>query len=145
LTIKHLVIPDVQVKPGHDTAFLTRIGQYAVDKKPDVLVCIGDFADMPSLSSYDVGKKSFEGRRYRADIEATRLAMEALVQPIVEYNERAKKQHRERYSPRMVLTLGNHEDRITRVVESDPKLDGTISLADLIRLGSCTLFTAYYY
>lgn len=129
--MKHLVIPDVQVKPNHDATFLTRIGRYAVDKKPDVIVCIGDFADMPSLSSYDFGKKSFEGRRYKADIQATHTAMEALISPITEYNKRAKAQHRERYSPRLVLTIGNHEDRITRVVESDPKLDGTISLDDL--------------
>ena len=129
--MRHLVIPDTQVKPGYNYNYLNNIGKYIVHKKPDTIIMLGDFADMPSLSSYDVGKKSFEGRRYRADIEATRLAMEALIKPIVDYNERAKKQHRERYSPRMVLTLGNHEDRITRVVESDPKLDGTISLDDL--------------
>ncbi len=42
----------------------------------------GDFADMPSLSSYDIGKKTFEGRRYKADIEAAHSAMEALLAPI---------------------------------------------------------------
>mgnify|MGYP001582728163 CR=1 FL=1 len=31
----------------------------------------------------------------------------------------------------MYLTLGNHEDRITRAVNSDPKLDGTIGISDL--------------
>lgn len=127
----HLVIPDVQVKPGHDFTFLTRLGKYIVDKKPEVIVCIGDFADMPSLSSYDVGKKSFEGRRYKADISAAHEAMDALLSPIHEYNSKAKLGHRERYKPRLVLTLGNHEDRITRVVENDPKLEGTISLDDL--------------
>jgi len=43
---------------------LTWAGQYAVDKKPDVIVHIGDHWDMPSLSHYDKGTKSFEGRRY---------------------------------------------------------------------------------
>lgn len=129
--MKHLVIPDVQVKPGHDFTFLRRIGNYIVDKQPDVVICIGDFADMPSLSSYDVGKKSFEGRRYKSDIEATHSAMDTLLSPIREYNAKAKRNHRERYNPRLVLTLGNHEDRISRAVENDPKLDGTIGLEDL--------------
>lgn len=131
MTKKHLVIPDVQHKPGLSTTFLTHIGEYIVDKRPDTVICIGDFADMPSLSSYDVGKKSFEGRRYRSDIEATHEGMEALMAPIHNYNKRAKANHRERYTPRFILTLGNHEDRITRAVNNDPKLDGTIGLEDL--------------
>lgn len=128
---KHLILPDVQIKPGHDTAFLTAIGNYIVEKQPDVVVCIGDFADMPSLSSYDVGKKAFEGRRYRADIEATHAGMEALLEPLQTAHRRARKGHKARYTPRLVLTLGNHEDRISRAVNSDPKLDGTLGLSDL--------------
>lgn len=128
---KHVVIPDVQIRPGDSTDFLRRIGQYIVEKKPDVVVCIGDFADMPSLSSYDVGKKSFEGRRYKADIEAAHAGMEALLGPITEYNAIRRRGHRELYQPDLVLTLGNHEHRINRVVEGDPKLDGTISINDL--------------
>lgn len=128
---KHIVIPDVQFKPGNDTAFLKAIGNYIVDKKPDVVINIGDFADMPSLSSYDVGKKSHEGRRYQADIDATTKAMEVLLSPIKEFNQSAKRKHRGRYNPRLVLTLGNHEERISRAVENDAKLDGTIGLKDL--------------
>jgi hypothetical protein len=123
-----LVLPDVQAKPGIDFSYLSRIGQYAVDKRPDVIVCIGDFADMPSLSSYDKGKKSFEGRRYKRDIEAAQFAMQAFLKPINDHNE--KQPHRQ-YKPRMVLTLGNHEARISRACEDDPKLDGVLSLKDL--------------
>ena len=120
LMTKHLVIPDCQVKPGHNFGYLRRIGQYIVEKKPDVIVCIGDFADMPSLSSYDVGTKSFEGRRYKSDIEAAHEGMEALLAPIRRHNVHAKKGHRERYVPRLVLTLGNHENRINKVTNSGP-------------------------
>jgi hypothetical protein len=129
--MKHLVLPDVQFRPGDDTTFLTRIGRYIAEKQPDVIINIGDFADMPSLSSYDQGKKSFEGRRYKADIEATHEAMDALFEPIREYNRKAVKNHEKRYNPRYVLTLGNHEDRISRAVNDDAKLDGTIGLEDL--------------
>jgi hypothetical protein len=54
--------------------------------------------------------------------------MSAFVTPMVDYNAA----HPEApYKPRMVLTLGNHEHRIQRVIEEDPKLDGTIGLSDL--------------
>lgn len=129
--MKIAVIPDVQAKPGNDFSFLTAIGNYIVAKRPDVIVQIGDFADMPSLSSYDVGKKSFEGRRYKDDIQASHEAMEALLSPIVAYNERAKANHKERYTPRRILTLGNHEHRIERATENDAKLDGVLSINDL--------------
>lgn len=129
--MKHLIIPDTQCKPGHDFTYLTKIGKYMVEKQPDKVICIGDFADMPSLSSYDVGKKSFEGRRYRADIEASHAAMTALLAPLWEHNRKAARNHKERYNPELILTLGNHENRINRVINDDPKLDGTISISDL--------------
>lgn len=127
----HLVIPDCQVKDGVDTSHLGAIGRYIVDKRPDVVVCIGDFADMPSLCSYDRGKKSFEGRRYRADIQAAVAGMAQLMAPLAEYNAVQVRARKPVYKPRMVMTLGNHEDRITRAVEDDARLDGTIGLGDL--------------
>lgn len=127
----HLVLPDVQAKPGNDFSFLTAIGNYIVKKKPDVLINIGDFADMASLSTYDVGKKSFEGRRYLADVIAAKTAMQALLTPINNFNDAARKNGKKLYRPRMVLTLGNHEQRIKRAVESDPKLEGVLSIDDL--------------
>jgi hypothetical protein len=129
--MKHLVIPDVQIKPGDDTEFLTAIGRYITDKKPDVVVCLGDFADMPSLSSYDVGKKSFEGRRYASDISASRQGMDCLMAPLKQHNDLARKGHRERYYPRLEFLLGNHENRINRAVNDDAKLDGVLSVNDL--------------
>lgn len=127
----HLIIPDVQVKYGQDYSFLTNIGKYILDKRPDVIICLGDFADMESLSSYDVGKKSFEGKRYLLDIEAAHTAMACLLQPIKSYNEKAKRNKEKLYKPRFVLTLGNHEERILRAVNNDPKLEGLIQYADL--------------
>lgn len=129
--MKICVIPDVQVKPGDDFEFLHNIGLYLVDKKPDVIVQIGDFADMASLSSWDKGKKSFEGRRYTHDVEAVHEAMQTLLGPIQSFNTAAARNHKERYRPRLVLTIGNHEGRITRAVNDDPKLEGLISIDDL--------------
>lgn len=126
-----LVIPDTQVKPNVDLNHLAWLGQYIVDKKPDVIVSIGDFADMPSLSSYDVGKKSFEGRRYTNDVAAVQFGMDILLSPLRRLQKRQLDNRKKVYKPRMVLTLGNHENRINRAVENDPKLDGMLSVDDL--------------
>jgi hypothetical protein len=123
-----LVLPDVQAKPGNDFSFLRRIGQYALDKRPDRIVCGGDLADMSSLSSYDRGKKAFEGRRYKRDIEAAQYAMNAFLGPIREYNEANPNA---RYLPELDLLYGNHEERILRATNEDAKLDGALSLKDL--------------
>lgn len=131
MTKNILVIPDVQCKPGNDMSFLTLIGNYIVDKQPDIIVNLGDFADLPSLSSYDIGKKSFEGRRYKDDVNATRSAMDLLMNPIYNYNKQAIRNKKKLYKPQLILTLGNHEHRIIRAIENDPKLDGTISIEDL--------------
>lgn len=127
----HMVLPDVQAKRGHDFTYLNNIGRYMVEKKPDTVICIGDFADMESLSSYDKGKKSFEGRRYLADIEASHEAMEAFMSPLNEYNKNAKKNKMKQYHPRRILTLGNHENRINRAVELQPELEGVLDISQL--------------
>lgn len=127
----HMVIPDIQARPGIDLDYLAWIGEYIIDKKPDVLICIGDFADMPSLCSYDKGKKSFEGRRYKADIAAAKKAMDMLLRPMQEHNRHQRALHRQIYKPRMILTLGNHEERIIRVCETQPELDEVVGYHDL--------------
>ncbi len=118
----HLVIPDCHAHPDHDNKRFEWLGKLILDLKPDVVVCLGDFGDMPSLCSYDRGKKGFEGRRYIKDINAIKDADDRLWHAL----RYAKKRH-----PRKVMLLGNHEDRITRAIESDAKLDGVLSLSDL--------------
>lgn len=129
--MRHLVIPDVQIRPEDEFTFLSWIGKYIVDKKPDKIICLGDFADMASLSSYDIGKKSFEGRRYVKDIEATHEAMSVLMAPLQSYNIKQRATKHSVYKPELYLTLGNHEERILRAINNDPKLEGMLSLTDL--------------
>lgn len=128
---QHVVIPDCQIRPGDNFDFLKAIGNYIVAKQPDTIVNIGDWADMPSLSSYDVGKKSFEGRRYLNDIEASKDAMATLLNPINVYNARQRKNSKKLYTPNKVLALGNHENRINRAVNDDSKLEGVLSIDHL--------------
>ena len=125
-----MVIPDSQVKPGAPIDHLEWAGKYAVAMKPDVIVHIGDHWDLPSLSSYDVGKKSFEGRQYTADIKAGNKAMAKFMKPIVAEKERLKRNKWKQWNPRLVFTLGNHEHRIERAIEDDRKLEGLLSYDD---------------
>lgn len=133
--MRHCVIPDVQAKDGVDFTYLNKIGRYIVEKKPDKIICLGDFADMPSLSSYDVSKKNFEGKRYVKDIAASHTAMEALLSPMWEFNVKAKRNKEKQYHPDMVLTLGNHEHRIHRAVNDDSKLEGVLTVDALGYVG----------
>ncbi len=127
-----LVIPDCQVKEGVPLEHLSWAGQAICDYRPDVIVNIGDFADMPSLSTHDLkGSKYFEGLRYKKDIEVAKMAMKKLLKPLRDLQAKQRKNKEKVYKPRMLLTLGNHENRIDRAINNNPTLDGLISVEDL--------------
>lgn len=130
--MKILIIPDCQVKEGVPLEHLTWAGKAICDYRPDVVVNIGDFADMPSLSTHDVkGSKYFEGLRYKKDVEVVKKAMQQLLAPLRELQKTQKESKHKVYRPRMVLTLGNHENRIVRAVNNSPQLEGLIQVEDL--------------
>jgi hypothetical protein len=133
-----VVVPDTQVHDGIDLSYLNHISQYIVEKKPDYVVHIGDHWDMPSLSSYDFGKRQFEGRRYRNDIDVGNYGMDILTQPILDEVDRLERNKKKRWFPKLHFLMGNHENRISRAVDNDAKLEGAIGLADL-RLGAWTV------
>lgn len=130
--MRHLIIPDTQLEPGVPMEHLEACGNYIVEKKPDVIINLGDWADMPSLNSHeDKASKYFHDKSYQADIEASKEGMERLLRPLWDYNKQQKKHKKKRYRPRLVLTLGNHEYRINRCVNNLPVLEGKLSLDDL--------------
>lgn len=128
---KHLVIPDTQIKPGVPLEHIDWIARYAVEKRPDVIVIMGDWADMPSLSSYDVGTMKAEGQRIKADIKVANDALERFKAPIQAEMDRRIKQHLSRWEPELEALEGNHEHRIMRAVNMDPKIEGLVHPADL--------------
>ena len=127
------IVPDTQVKPGVKLGHLEAAGNYIADKKPDVIVHLGDHWDMPSLSVFtQKGSMEWEGLRYRDDIEAGQLGMEWLLNPLWKEQDRLKRNHRNRYSPRMVYLTGNHDPavRCERFIKNDPRLAGMMSGED---------------
>lgn len=127
----HFIIPDCQVTPSTPNDHLNWIGNYILEIQPDVIVNLGDFADMESLSYYDMGKRRAEGKRYEDDVTASIRAMRKLMSPIRQYNNKRKLQKLKQYLPEMHLTIGNHEQRILRYVEDKPHLEGKVSIEDL--------------
>lgn len=124
--LKICIVADTQAKPNVSLEYMRWIGKYIFDKKPDIVVHIGDAYDFESLSSYDKGKKSFEGRRLKADIEAGNDSLRLLLSEF----------QKDGYNPRLVFCMGNHEARFDRLADEMPELDGfvgtdTLPLAEM--------------
>jgi hypothetical protein len=129
--LKHMVIPDTQCRPGVPLDHLRWAGLYACVKKPTTIINLGDHWDMASLCSYDKGKRAAENMRYSIDIEAGNKGMDLFMEPIAEEMERDPL-----WCPRLVLTRGNHEQRIERATQDNPELEGTLSFDALRTWGS---------
>lgn len=130
----HIVIGDTQIKDDVPTAHLGWIGRYIVDQfagQDVTIIHVGDHWDMPSLSSYDKGKRAMEGRRYRADIDAGNRGFDLICRPLARYNAKRAKARKRQWWPDRHFTLGNHENRIVRATEEDAQLDGVVSLDHL--------------
>lgn len=117
-----VILPDSHATPGKSNERYEWFANLVLAENPDYVIDIGDFFSMDSLCSYDKGTKSYEGRRYKLDIEAGLDAQ----QRIYDITRKPKKK-----LPKWFRVIGNHENRINRVVEHDPVLEGTISLKDL--------------
>jgi len=119
-----LVIPDSHAKPGVPNDRYDWLAKFILDRKPDVIVELGDFADMASLSSYDTGTVLAENKRLFEDIAWAIDARIRLTMPILREAERRKLQKHKPYTPRLIALGGNHEHRINRVMNSSPNLQG---------------------
>ena len=122
-----LIIGDTQAKPNLNLDYCKAIGRYIVDKKPDVIVHLGDGWDFPSLSSYDKHTKASEGRRLVEDLAAGDESMRELLKPLWALQARQKMNKKKLYSPRLVFTLGNHEDRLNRLFNQNAELEGVVT------------------
>src|SRR5262249_9147347 len=76
------------------------------------------------LSAHDdEGSATARNQTYRGDVDSIHAAMDRLMAPI---------DAAPGYNPIKILTYGNHEDRITRAIEANPRqLEGVYSLKDL--------------
>lgn len=93
------------------------LGAFLYDLKPDMVVDLGDGADMRSLNSYDTRyPQAIVNQSYEADIESYNDSQERL---------RWKFKHHRKKRPFWVGFEGNHENRIKKAIANDPRLEGS--------------------
>ncbi|GAA4647912.1 hypothetical protein GCM10023116_01740 [Kistimonas scapharcae] len=126
-----LLIADTQCKPEQEWPHLAQLGRFIVDKRPDVIVHIGDHWDMPSLSAYDRGTAKAEGKRVYQDIAAGNAAMDVLLHDLHKLQAKQRRNKEKVYKPRKVFCVGNHEQRIIRHVNANPELQGFLDYSHL--------------
>ena len=110
------MIPDTHNDPDHRAESLKvmrAVGQLFKDEEVDVVVHIGDFNDLGSLSSYDKNTRSFEGRRLNRDLRFSRDCLDTF------NNAFGGSSTADKY-----ITLGNHEERLFRLYNDHAELHG---------------------
>jgi hypothetical protein len=107
--MKHAMIPDTQIYPGSDVTHIAAAAKYLRKHKPDKIIIIGDWWDMPSVSSYDrPGDKGWEDKCVKADLDAGWAAMRTFLRGL----------RTPKYDPEIHYLVGNHEERIVRASNS---------------------------
>ena len=125
---RHYMIPDLQIAPGDPQDHLDWIATDIVKRKPDVVVVIGDTWQLDSLSSHSLpGSLEKEGSRISEDIAAGMEGLRRLMAPVQAEIARCKRRHLKRWEPRLVWTCGNHEHRLTRALQTDPRWIGVLT------------------
>lgn len=120
---RHIVIPDTQIRKGVPVDHIEWIGRYIEEHGCDTVVMLGDWYDFPSLSTHDEpGSLSKEGARYADDLHAGNAALKKLTTYLGGVKRR-------------VMLRGNHEDRLRRTLEADPKWVGSIDEHQLVAEG----------
>ncbi|MDQ1326683.1 MAG: Metallophos protein [Campylobacterota bacterium] len=121
--VNHFIISDMQISQGVDLKHLTAIAKEVIDRKPDVLIFLGDFWDMKSL--YNITKDQFDGKKYKSDVRVGIEAMRILMELIIAEEKKTG------WKLRKVFCLGNHEHRINKIANSYKALNGLVSIDDL--------------
>lgn len=117
----HLLIPDPHARPDYNNRRADYLAKLIIDLRPDVVINMGDVFDMPSLSSYDKGKRSFQGKSYAKDIAAGLEFQDRIWSPV---------KTRKKKLPLRVQIVGNHEHRVEKALDLSPELEGTIGSQD---------------
>ena len=103
--------------PKHSNERFDWLGAYIYDMKPDLVIDLGDGADMRSLNQYDTlrGTKSFVTQSYEADVKSY-IDSQQRLRKLFKQNKKRK--------PQWVGMEGNHEHRIKTAIALDPRREG---------------------
>lgn len=112
------------------------LGSFIYDIKPDIVVDLGDGADMRSLNTFDTRYPALASmQNYEKDIECYNDSQERL-RHLFKKNKRRK--------PMWVGHEGNHEYRIKKAIKEDPRLEGEAYGLSHQHLQTSTWFDEYH-
>lgn len=102
--------------PEVDNKRFDTLGSFLYDLKPDMVVDLGDGADMKSLNSFD-------------DRHPKEIVNQSYQRDIIHYNDaqdrlRFKFRHNKKKRPFWVGFEGNHENRIKKAIAHNPRIEG---------------------
>ncbi len=112
---EHLFIPDTQVKDGVPIEHLRWAAEYAIEKKPDVIVLAMDWWDLPSLNAWESDFADYKTRDLVTDICAGLHGWDLFFSTL----RKARG-----YTPEIIATEGNHDWRFVRAFRTDRRFGG---------------------
>jgi len=134
--MRHLWIPDTQVRDGVPTQHLEALGNYIAAKQFERIIIAGDWWDFPSVSHFN-SKEEQETLRIADDIAAGNRAMALLWKAVNKRNKRLARNKKKQYQPDKHFLFGNHEYRLERYLAEHPELASLIGydLLDITKYG----------
>ena len=145
-----LVVGDCHVSTEEDLSRFDYANELIMEKRPDIIVLMGDFVTLNCLSFWDKDKRQrMEGRRYHEEIANANKALDMMFHGLYEEKNRLRKNKKKLYIPDIIYLEGNHEDRLNRYLEVDPIFQGQVGIAQDLRLVERAIswidYRDYYY
>lgn len=119
---KVLCLPDIHI-PMHDKHSLAAVEKYMAEEGPfDQVIYMGDLMDFDCISHFNAKNlRAVEGKTISKDYVVANQMLDL---------------HREILgkNTKMVLLEGNHDYRITKVIDANPRLEGFLEVPIRLRL-----------
>ena len=128
--VNHIIIGDAHSRPDVSNERFRLLGQFIADAATTLedevfkVIDMGDFADYRSLSHYDKGKLSGEGKRLKADMDDEFIARQLVTNPYQqEQASRIRNKKKRLTNVEFIALGGNHfEQRLQRLQNDNPAL-----------------------
>jgi hypothetical protein len=112
---EHMFIPDPQVDPGRPIEHLRWAAQYALDKRPDVIVFGQDWWNFRSLNRHEMDHADYRTRDAAGDLLAGAHGLDLFMGTLEEGE-------RDGYKPALFFQEGNHDALWWRTFITDQRL-----------------------
>lgn len=107
---KILVVSDSHINPAQETPeeLWYRLGKYCAKSKPDIIIHLGDVADLSSQAWKIAARGPYSLEK---ETEKVIEVLDSFEEALDEYNREQRRKKKKMYKPSKYLTLGNHDVR----------------------------------